>query len=347
MGVLTKIKDHIMIGGPNGIAGWGLWLLLTYVSGVGSRDLRPRVDLTIFIPILIAVAMTGMGTYALNAYYDSAADEVNKPNRPIPSGRMSRLYALRYSLVLMALGMAISVVLAIVLNNFQLVILWLVFTFLGYAYSTPPLKLKSRNILGNLTFGAFATLTFFIDTLMSGYMITVNRSFWEILLLNTIYIGGLITMKDFYDVEGDRAAGDNTLPVKVGVRWAALFSMALMLIQPLYWETQWPSQNLSVFIDRNFIEVVYVVSFGIYILIDFVTRARSISDSYAKVQYYFVILYTAWSYVKRPFGLWGRSRSLTPLQAWIRAWERPLFIGLYAIFALVAMYRAWRRTKHA
>jgi geranylgeranylglycerol-phosphate geranylgeranyltransferase len=337
-----------MIGGPNGIAGWGLWLLLIFISGV--NNLQITANLSVWIPVLIAIALTGNGTYALNAYYDSVGDKINKPNRPIPSGRMSRLHALRYSLVLMALGLAVSVIISVVFNNVQWFGLWFIFTGLGFAYSTPPLKLKSRHIFGNLTFGLFAALIFMISTLQYR-AITINEDMLRNIFFQTISIAGIITMKDYYDVEGDKAQGDNTLPVKVGGKLAALISMVLIAIPIVYAVIQranlgYPPQNFADFFDDNFMNVVIIISFGIYIVLDYIRKHAVLSDPYARVQYYWVILFVAWDFIKRPLGFWGSTRAgLTALQAFIRAYEQSLIIGLYAIVASVAVYRAWRKDR--
>ena len=52
---------------------------------------------------LAAVLVTGAGN-AINDYYDAAIDAVNRPERPIPSGRVSERGAARYAAVLFLAG---------------------------------------------------------------------------------------------------------------------------------------------------------------------------------------------------------------------------------------------------
>jgi heme O synthase-like polyprenyltransferase len=98
MGIIKSIKDHLMIGGPNAIAGWGSLILFTISGGVLIG--RVIADLNVFLPILLAAALTGNGIYALNAYYDIETDRIDKPGRPLPSGRMTPQHALASYIIL-------------------------------------------------------------------------------------------------------------------------------------------------------------------------------------------------------------------------------------------------------
>ncbi|MHC1575511.1 MAG: UbiA family prenyltransferase, partial [Candidatus Methanogasteraceae archaeon] len=51
--------------------------------------------------------ITGAGN-AINDYFDADIDAINKPMRPIPSGRVSRNAALYLSLLLFGLGIALA-----------------------------------------------------------------------------------------------------------------------------------------------------------------------------------------------------------------------------------------------
>ena len=110
MTVSSKIKDHLWIGGPNAVSGWGLLVLLVFSRGVQYTSLK--VDLDLFLLVLAAAALTGNGVYAINACYDIDADKVNKPNRPLPSARITKDRAFKYAYGLMASGLAVAVVAA-------------------------------------------------------------------------------------------------------------------------------------------------------------------------------------------------------------------------------------------
>ena len=101
MTVLSSVKDHILIGGPNAMAGWGLLTLVVFIGGfLGGRIIVSNVPL--WLLLVVTAFLTGSGSYAINAVNDIETDKVNKPYRPLPSGRMTREHALKYSYALLA-----------------------------------------------------------------------------------------------------------------------------------------------------------------------------------------------------------------------------------------------------
>ena len=81
MSLLGSIRDHVMIGGPNAIAGWGLLILLVFSRGFIGGRLMPGLDPFLFALVLLAAVFTGNGVYALNAYYDAEADSFSDHDR--------------------------------------------------------------------------------------------------------------------------------------------------------------------------------------------------------------------------------------------------------------------------
>ena len=189
--------------------------------------MRTSINLAVYIAVIGAALLIGNGVYALNAYYDIEIDRINKPNRPLPSGRIEPQRALRYAWSLMILGMTVAIVVSILTLNSIMILLWSAFTLLGVGYSVPPLKLKRRHIFGNLCFGAFAGLSYVLIGAIYRPA-SFYQEWWLYAIIVTIYVAGIITMKDFYDVEGDKANGDITLPVKIGRKGAAAISILLI-----------------------------------------------------------------------------------------------------------------------
>ncbi|NPE31768.1 UbiA family prenyltransferase, partial [Methanococcoides sp. SA1] len=70
----------------------------------------PYVSLSLFdtsLVFAIVFLVTGAGN-GLNDYFDIDIDKVNKPSRPIPSGKISLKSALYFSLLLFITGIALS-----------------------------------------------------------------------------------------------------------------------------------------------------------------------------------------------------------------------------------------------
>ena len=181
-------------------------------------------------PFLIAgVLLTGplvCGTsQAVNDWFDRHVDAINEPGRPIPSGRISGNWGLRIAIA----GTLIAACIAFVTGPWVFAA-----TLLGlacaWAYSAPPLRLKADGWAGPAVVAlSYEGLTWFtgaaimLGTLPSGGILAV-------LLLYSVGAHGIMTLNDFKAVEGDRATGVRSLPVRLGVRNAALVACFVMTV---------------------------------------------------------------------------------------------------------------------
>ena len=341
MSIFSSITDHVMIGGPNAIAGWGLLVLLVLSGGVQYLQLLPGVNVGLFLLVLFAAAMTGNGVYAINAYYDLEADKVNKPNRPLPSGRMTREHAFKYAYALMATGLSVAVVVSILQSNYMMVVLWSIFTVLGIIYSTPPFKLKSRHIFGNICFGTFAGLSYFIGLIFSGstglasYPIMFQVYFISLMI---VFVGGVVTMKDFQDYEGDKKHGAITMPVKFGRRIAALIALFMMIPYaariPIYPYGTYYQPPIYDFFLRNMGNWVLMAGFIVYIILDTRYTDHIVSDAYSRWMYYFMIIYTAYGYAKNT--ILPRSIATSPLIT-VQGIDAYIALAIYVVLATVTI----------
>ena len=111
------------------------------------------IDRSFNMPIILAMLTVFFETAAgnvINDYFDYNIDLVNKPERPIPSGRISLKNGRNYAYLLFALGTVCGFMISFITNNwipFMIVLLADVVLYL-YAY-----KLKSTPLLGNLAVG--------------------------------------------------------------------------------------------------------------------------------------------------------------------------------------------------
>jgi len=299
MGLINLVKDHIFIGGPNAVSGWGLLTLLAFQGGFNAGVFRSNANPVLFLAVVVAAFVTGNGVYALNAYYDIKVDKINKPSRPLPSGRMMPQHALKYAYSLMALGLAIAGIVSLVSMNPTMFGLWIIFTLLGLAYSIPPVKLKSRHLFGNLCFGLFAGFSLAVMYVIY-QPIALDSGWWLTVIFTSIFVAGFITMKDFYDVEGDVANGDSTLAVKFGRKGAAIISIFLIgvFLLGIYVASSPKDITSWLMTGYQFTALIIMGAFIVYLITDSVGRDHLVSNSYAKVIYYYVILTSAYGFVK-------------------------------------------------
>ena len=182
--------------------------------------------------LVAGIALTGpivCGTsQVINDYCDRHVDAINEPNRPIPSGRIPGRWAVWIALI----GSALSLALGAALGPWVL-LATCVALFCGWAYSSPPLRFKRSGWLGPLVCAlSYEGLSWFTGaSVMLGDLPTPMTL--AILLLYSLGAHGIMTLNDFKAVEGDRATGLRSLPVTMGVRGAALFACAVMILAQL------------------------------------------------------------------------------------------------------------------
>jgi chlorophyll/bacteriochlorophyll a synthase len=198
---------------------------LGVVSGaVTAAGAVPRehwsVALLIY-PTLGAVmaATLNAGNNALNQIYDLEIDAVNKPKRPLPSGRLGVREAWTFTWRTYAIALVLAWLVAPGGRHecFWIVVAAAVATFV---YSCPPLRTKQRGIWANITIAVPRGVLLKVAG-WSCVKTIAGLEPWYIGMIFGLFLLGASTTKDFADMEGDARGGCRTLPIVYGVRRAA------------------------------------------------------------------------------------------------------------------------------
>lgn len=171
--------------------------------------------------IIASISVVGFiaGGNALNDYIDREVDKVAHPERPLPSGRMEPITALRVAGALFVAAFAV----ALLLNTLSMIIVILA-VILMLAYE---LKLKVSGLAGNMVI-AFLTGGLF---LLGGAVVgNIENTIAVAGMAMLVSLGREIT-KDIEDMEGDE--GRNTLPMRIGKRNAGIVAASFFIIGPL------------------------------------------------------------------------------------------------------------------
>ena len=207
--------------------------------------------LAFFIPMMGWTA----GLY-LSDYLDKKLDSIQKPHRPIPSGRIKPKEALAIGAVLALTGFSLSFLLG--WNNLILVfvVALLVLTYAKF--------FKSRGVLGNLNRGSVTVAAFFFGVFSTGQSIQLIPShIWLLSLVFLIHDTNSNLVGAIRDREGDKKGGYVTIPVRYGIKKSIFISLALSIV--------WLS--LALFIPTYFkflkIEFYLIMIIDILILISF------------------------------------------------------------------------------
>ncbi len=196
----------------------GLASIVGYVLSGGS-SLRDGIAL------FLSSFCIGAAGNVINDYFDRDIDSINKPWRPIPSGRISPREALVGFFVLALTGLGISLLLPL-----PCVAVAAVCTILLFLYSA---NLKKRLLLGNNTIALLSALNIIYGGLAT------NHAYAAVLpaIYAYLLILGREFLKSLEDVEGDAKHGVRTLATVYGPRvaYAAATGVlaALIAVSPL------------------------------------------------------------------------------------------------------------------
>ena len=199
------------------------------LMGAISIILIAIIDKTISIPIILAMLAVFFETAAgnvINDYFDYNIDLINKPERPIPSGRISLKAGRNYGYLLFLLGTICGFLISYLTNNWIPFIIVLIADVVLYLYAS---KLKATPLIGNLAVGFMTGFGF----VFGGFTINTPE-----IISTSIFLGFFAfvmttareIIKDIEDVEGDKADGARTLPILIGKKIPAIIAVSLIII---------------------------------------------------------------------------------------------------------------------
>jgi len=165
---------------------------------------------------VVAAGVLNAASNGLNQICDLQNDRVNKPHRPLPSGRLTIMGAAIFVLVnyVMALALVACV-------NTQTFVIYAAAALATVAYSAPPIRLKRHPVGSNVIIALVRGELLKVAGWAAVSTVLVSIEPWYIGFIYFVFLLGATTTKDFADIEGDRAAGCITLPVKYGATWSA------------------------------------------------------------------------------------------------------------------------------
>ena len=257
---MKKLEDIVTLGRPmpfppHVIAGLSGAVMSFATHRPDLQDPGSFLLMAIFGSVLMGYANAASNIF--NQITDIDIDRINKPGRPLPSGRIS----VRQAAVLSTSIYLIVILLSFLVNeNFAGVLS--AFIIVTIFYSVPPFLLKKRLWINN----ASIALARGMLLPMAGWCLVPGSTPLdkEILAIGAFlffFLLGASGTKDFGDVEGDRKFGMRTLPVHYGEKRAAeitsYFFIAPFVLIPLFVVVGW--------LPKGAIIVLLLIFWGGYI----------------------------------------------------------------------------------
>ncbi|CAI1492289.1 Digeranylgeranylglyceryl phosphate synthase [Thermococcus nautili] len=199
-----EARAFIEITRPHNCVLAGVVGLLGSIVAVGHFP-EPVKALLVFLVVTLGCSAGN----TINDYFDYEIDRINRPERPLPRGAMSRKTAFWYSMALFAIGL----VLASLINVYAFLLAVVAYTAMFlYAWKLKPLPFVGNLVVAGLTgatplYGAIAVGKIGLAGYLAlcAFLVNVARE----------------VIKDIEDVEGDLAKGARTLPIVIGKKKSA------------------------------------------------------------------------------------------------------------------------------
>ncbi len=218
-GSLMKLKDTFEIMRPvNDIMG-----SLTVIIGIlntrtGISIINVVINLILGIITYFFIAASGM---IINDIYDVEIDKINRPDRPIPSGRITLKQAKLLWVITIAIGMGCAIINSMILNLGVLNILFaLFFAFIGWLYAAWG---KKSGFPGNIIVSISFSIGLIYGALLNSSNIPAYIYFF--FLTSFFLLLSREIIKGCEDIEGDKKENVKTLAIRVGIKKAKYFSL--------------------------------------------------------------------------------------------------------------------------
>jgi 4-hydroxybenzoate polyprenyltransferase len=214
-------KAYLDLARPFTLVAPALGFISGALTAVGAAPREPWSAQLLAAPLIgsLMAAVLNAGNNALNQIYDLEIDRVNKPKRPLPSGRLTIAQVWWFTNITYALALVLAWLVA---PNGRHECFWLVAVAVvcTYLYSVPPFRTKRLGIWANVTIAIPRGVLLKVAG-WSSVKTIAGLEPWYIGAIFGLFLLGATTTKDFADMEGDRRGGCRTLPIRYGVRKAA------------------------------------------------------------------------------------------------------------------------------
>jgi 4-hydroxybenzoate polyprenyltransferase len=224
----SALRNYVDLARPFTLVAPALGFVSGALTAIGAAPREPWSSSLLVAPLIgsAMAALLNAGNNALNQIYDLDIDRVNKPKRPLPSGRLTIAQVWWFTNITYAIALVLAWLVvprsALSVSNGRHECFWLVVVAVvcTYIYSVPPLRTKRLGIWANVTIAIPRGVLLKVAG-WSSVKTIVGVEPWYIGAIFGLFLLGATTTKDFADMEGDRRGGCRTLPIQYGVRRAA------------------------------------------------------------------------------------------------------------------------------
>jgi geranylgeranylglycerol-phosphate geranylgeranyltransferase len=194
----------------------GLAAIVAYLIDTGT--VIPQVLLLFCVVALVTAAGN-----VINDYFDAEIDAVNRPDRPIPSGSVTRTAARSFAVTLFLAGILVSFFTGLLCTGIAIINSLVLIAYAG--------KLKRTPLFGNITVAYLAASIFLFGGALNGwdglvFIIPIAAITFFAMLAREL-------VKDAEDVKGDKAGNADTVPIRFGIKKTAYLAFFCTIVAVL------------------------------------------------------------------------------------------------------------------
>jgi len=222
-----NIKDAVEILRPINCLMGSLTVLIGLLNTRTGINLGILI-LNIILGILTYIFIAGSGMI-INDIYDIEIDKINRPQRPIPSGRISLIQAKWLYFIILSIGISIAVIHCISLNlGFLPLIIAIFFGLMGWVYAKWG---KKSGFWGNIIVSISFSIGMIYGAMLNNSIIPPYIFFF--FLTSFFLLLSREVIKGCEDIEGDKKQDVKTLAIRIGIKrstyLAGVFSLLAIL----------------------------------------------------------------------------------------------------------------------
>lgn len=246
-----------------------------------------------FVLFVLSVVMVAAAGNIINDYFDFELDKRYKPNRPLPSGKISLDKALYLHAAFAIGGITLGFYLSWRAGNFKIGYLYVISALLLYLYSSylKKIPLAGNFIVSALTGFVFVLLMLFEAAFLSTIHFEGGRFVMNMLLWQVGFYGGFAfftnlireLVKDLEDMEGDSAFNITTFPVVFGEKagkWLTALLVVVLLCCLSYFQILFMEGKAW----KPFFYILLLVQFPLLVVFPLLAKAKNTAN-YKKISW--------------------------------------------------------------
>lgn len=216
-----NLKASVSIIRPINCAMIGFAVVIGYFVSKPPSEPTSVTAATLVLGYVTGFAICAF-SMVVNDYYDIEVDRVNQPERPLPSGQLSKNAAIGIAVSMLTLGFAATTL----LFNLWAITIVAIYSLLAWLYD---FRVKKYGIAGNLIVASSLAIPFIYGGVISGGQVLESLLLF---MASTSFLAGVgrEIVKAMADVPGDQKRGVKSYASVHGLRSAARVGAIFFLL---------------------------------------------------------------------------------------------------------------------